>query len=65
MEPQPSSSSSSLNKQLRPEEATKTLDQEHIVRLTEDAYKNLAEYTKAELEGFFSREKTYFCIKFF
>ncbi|KAI8888235.1 hypothetical protein K501DRAFT_240996 [Backusella circina FSU 941] len=50
MEPQPSSSSSSLNKQLKPEEATKTLDQEHIIRLTEDAYKNLAEYTKAELQ---------------
>lgn len=47
----PSPSSSTSNKvALKPNEYTKGLDQEHIVRLTEDAYKHFAEYTKAELK---------------
>ncbi|KAG2233930.1 hypothetical protein INT48_009743 [Thamnidium elegans] len=50
--PVPSTSSSStLNKTgLKPDEYTKGLNQEHIVRLTEDAYKQFTEYTKAELK---------------
>lgn len=36
---------------LKPNEYTKGLDQEHIIRLTEDAYKHFAEYTKAELKS--------------
>lgn len=49
--PVPSASSSTLNKiGLKPDEYTKGLSQEHIVRLTEDAYKQFTEYTKAELK---------------
>ncbi|KAI9352372.1 biogenesis of lysosome-related organelles complex-1 subunit 2-domain-containing protein [Pilaira anomala] len=45
------SSSSTLNKTgLKPDEYTKGLTEEHIVRLTEDAYKQFTEYTKAELK---------------
>lgn len=48
----PSPSSSTSNKvALKPNEYTKGLDQEHIVRLTDDAYKHFAEYTKAELKS--------------
>ncbi|KAI8098400.1 biogenesis of lysosome-related organelles complex-1 subunit 2-domain-containing protein [Gilbertella persicaria] len=35
---------------LKPDEYTKGLDQEHIKKLTEDAYKHFTEYTKAELK---------------
>lgn len=45
----PSSSTSTTRVALKPNEYTKGLDQEHVVRLTEDAYKHFAEYTKAEL----------------
>ncbi|KAG0165537.1 hypothetical protein DFQ28_008660 [Apophysomyces sp. BC1034] len=34
---------------LNPDEATKMLDQEHIVRQTEEAFRKLADYTRAEL----------------
>jgi hypothetical protein len=36
---------------LKPDDYTKGLDQEHVIRLTEDAYKHFAEYTKAELKS--------------
>lgn len=48
-----SSSTSTINTTkpaLKPDEYTKGLDQEHVVRLTEDAYKHFTEYTKAELK---------------
>ncbi|KAI8365119.1 biogenesis of lysosome-related organelles complex-1 subunit 2-domain-containing protein [Blakeslea trispora] len=35
---------------LKPDEYMKGLNQEHIARLTEDAYKHFCEYTKAELK---------------
>jgi hypothetical protein len=48
----PSSSTSTSNKvPLKPHEYTKGLNQEHITRLTEDAYKQFMEYTKAELKS--------------
>ncbi|CAO3649300.1 unnamed protein product [Cunninghamella echinulata] len=34
---------------LKPEEASKQLDQEHITKLTDESFKKLAEYTRAEL----------------
>lgn len=39
------------SKNLKPDEYTKGLDQEHIIKLTEDACKHFVEYTKAELKG--------------
>ncbi|KAI8343677.1 biogenesis of lysosome-related organelles complex-1 subunit 2-domain-containing protein [Chlamydoabsidia padenii] len=46
-----SSSSSSLHEQQpKHEEANKQLDQEHITRLTEAAFRKLTEYTRAELQ---------------
>lgn len=36
---------------LKPNEYSKGLDQEHITKLTEDAYKHFTEYTKAELKS--------------
>ncbi|ORZ16941.1 biogenesis of lysosome-related organelles complex-1 subunit 2-domain-containing protein [Absidia repens] len=45
-----SSSSSSLLAQLKPEEANKRLDQEHVAKLTEEAFRKLANYTRAELK---------------
>ncbi|KAI9485498.1 MAG: hypothetical protein EXX96DRAFT_645442 [Benjaminiella poitrasii] len=41
---------SPITTSLKPNEYTKGLDQEHITRLTKDAYKYFTEYTKAELE---------------
>ncbi|KAI8371196.1 biogenesis of lysosome-related organelles complex-1 subunit 2-domain-containing protein [Choanephora cucurbitarum] len=35
---------------LKPDEYMKGLNQEHVVKLTEDAYKHFHEYTKAELK---------------
>lgn len=47
-----STSQTLVNKpSLKPDEYTKGLDQEHIIRLTEDAYKHFAEYTKSELKS--------------
>ncbi|CAO3702930.1 unnamed protein product [Rhizopus stolonifer] len=37
-------------KGLKPDDYTKGLDQEHVIKLTEDACKHFAEYTKAELK---------------
>lgn len=51
IEPSPSSSKSSKTHSLKPEEYTKGLDQEHITRLTEEAYKHFISYTKAELKS--------------
>ncbi|KAI9255569.1 biogenesis of lysosome-related organelles complex-1 subunit 2-domain-containing protein [Sporodiniella umbellata] len=39
-----------MDKRLKPDEYAKGLDQEHIIKLTEDACKHFAEYTKAELK---------------
>ena len=38
---------------LNPDEATKMLNEEHITRLTEDAVRKLALYTRNELEGIY------------
>lgn len=44
-------SNSGTSKGLNPNEYTKGLDQEHIMKLTEDVYKNFTEYTKEELKA--------------
>ncbi|KAI8089658.1 biogenesis of lysosome-related organelles complex-1 subunit 2-domain-containing protein [Halteromyces radiatus] len=45
-----SSSSVSLKKPLKPDEANKRLDEEHIIKLTEEAFRKLTDYTRAELQ---------------
>ncbi|KAI8997291.1 biogenesis of lysosome-related organelles complex-1 subunit 2-domain-containing protein [Pilobolus umbonatus] len=44
-------SKKSYSKGLRPTEYSKGLVQEHIVKLTQDVYKNFTEYTKEELKA--------------
>lgn len=38
-------------KNLKPDEYTKGLNREHVIRLTEESCKHFVEYTKAELKG--------------
>lgn len=45
------SSSSSLQEQHQPKGATQPLDHEHITNLTEEVFRKLSEYTRAELQG--------------
>lgn len=47
----PTSSTSATQSILKPNEYNKGLDQEHITKLTQDAYKHFVEYTKAELKS--------------
>ncbi|SAL94945.1 hypothetical protein [Absidia glauca] len=44
------SSSSALPEQHKSEGTTQRLDQEHITKLTEEAFRKLSEYTRAELQ---------------
>ncbi|CAO3624383.1 unnamed protein product [Mucor fragilis] len=46
----PTSTTSATQNTLKPDEYNKGLDQEHITKLTQDAYKHFTEYTKAELK---------------
>jgi hypothetical protein len=48
--PSSSITTSTSKAALKPNEYSKGLDQEHITKLTEDAYKHFTEYTKAELK---------------
>lgn len=47
----PTSATSATQSTLKPNEYAKGLDQEHITKLTQDAYKHFTEYTKAELKS--------------
>lgn len=47
----PTSTTSATQNTLKPDEYNKGLDQEHITKLTQDAYKHFTEYTKAELKS--------------
>lgn len=38
-------------KNLKPDEYTKGLNREHVIKLTEESCKHFVEYTKAELKG--------------
>ena len=51
----PTSTTSATQNALKPNEYNKGLDQEHITKLTQDAYKHFTEYTKAELKSRSSR----------
>ncbi|KAK4515451.1 uncharacterized protein ATC70_010397 [Mucor velutinosus] len=46
----PTSATSATQNTLKPDEYNKGLDQEHITKLTHEAYKHFTEYTKAELK---------------
>ncbi|CEP09696.1 hypothetical protein [Parasitella parasitica] len=46
----PTSSISATQNTLKPNEYIRGLDQEHITKLSQDAYKHFTEYTKAELK---------------
>ncbi|KAL7332716.1 hypothetical protein PS15p_201729 [Mucor circinelloides] len=46
----PTSAASATQSTLKPNNYNKGLDQEHITKLTQDAYRHFTEYTKAELK---------------
>lgn len=47
----PTSATSATQSTLKPNDYNKGLDQEHITKLTQDAYRHFTEYTKAELKS--------------
>ncbi|KAL9553377.1 hypothetical protein PS6_003979 [Mucor atramentarius] len=49
----PTSAASATQSTLKPNDYNKGLDQEHITKLTQDAYRHFTEYTKAELKTIF------------